>query len=126
MPLLLPAIQAAREAAVELEGHGGEFVFGTELPAVQDGTSNTMFVGESLLPPRAPSRQDSLEGVSDLGEFVYGIAHDTDGTQAAPPPRPLPAPILTGGKERQDDIIDVIVSLPSPPDEPVSGWLFNA
>jgi hypothetical protein len=49
MPLFLPAIQAAREArAVELEGRGGEFVFGAELPAVQDGTSNMMFVGERL------------------------------------------------------------------------------
>jgi hypothetical protein len=125
MPLLLPAIQAAREAAVELERDEGEFIFGTELPAVQDGTSNTMFVGESLLPPRAPPRQDSLDGASDLG-FVCGITNDTDGMQAAPPPRSLPAPILTGGKERQDDIIDVIVSLPPPPDEPVSGWLFDA
>ena len=121
MPLLLPAIQAAREAAaVEVEGDEalefflggipnassdlGEFVYGTELPAVQDGTSNTVFVGESLLPP----------------------ANGTDGAHAAPPPRPLPAPILTGGKERQDDIIDVIVSLPPPPDEPMSGWLFEA
>jgi hypothetical protein len=99
MPLLLPAIQAAREAAaVELNGE----------------ETLVVFLGGS---PNVPS---------DLGEFVYGIAHDTVGTQAAPPPRPLPAPILTGGKERQDDIIDVIVSLPSPPDEPVSGWLFNA
>jgi hypothetical protein len=65
MPLLLPAIQAAREAAVELESDEGEFVFGTELPAVQDGTINTMFFGESLLPPR------SLDGANDPGTFDW-------------------------------------------------------
>ena len=89
MPLLLPAIRAAREAAaVELEGDEA-LVF---------------FLGESLS-PRASSRHDSLDRARDLGEFVYGTANDSDGTQAAPPPRPAPAPILTGGKERQDDIL---------------------
>jgi hypothetical protein len=76
--MLLPAIQAARESAPAAEGDEclvflvggvpkeseqlnmavdtydgasdlGEFVYGTELPAVQDGTSNTVFYAEGLL-----------------------------------------------------------------------------